>query len=382
MLFSEIIGQKVVRKRLLQMADEGRLPHAIMLSGQQGCGKMALALAFASYLLCDDKDKKSKGEPCGHCDQCRLLRKWHHPDLHFSYPTIKKPGMGSDHKPISDDFAEEWNNMLVKEGAYFSLAMWLSAIGAENQQAIITAGESDSLARKLSVKSSQGGYKVSIIWLPERMNAECANKLLKLIEEPPLRTVFMLVTEEPGKIIETIRSRTQQIEVGKTDDGSIAEALEERRGVSGEEARRIARIAGGNWLKAVEEITGGGEGEFLDEFKTLTRLAYQRDVRRLKTWSEGMQALGRERQKRFIEYFLHMARESFAYNFNEPALNYLTEQEEGFVSNFAPFINEANILEIKELADKSLRDISQNANAKIVFFDLALRMAAMIRMKV
>ena len=166
MKFSEVIGQKEVQERLMQMVKEERLPHAMMLCGPQGSGKMALAVAFASYLLGEDN---------------AMVQKLEHPDLHFTYPTIKLPSMSSDHKPVSDDFAREWHE-LIMQGPYFTLDQWLTAIGAENQQAIITAGESDDLVRKLSLKSSQGGYKVSIIWLPERMNQECANKLLKLIE--------------------------------------------------------------------------------------------------------------------------------------------------------------------------------------------------------
>ncbi len=190
MTFNDVIGRDEAKNRLMQMADGGRLPHAIMLCGPKGCGKMALALAFASHLLC--RNHTADGGVCGTCSQCAMLRKWEHPDLHFTYPTIKLPSMGSDHKPVSDDFAREWHRLLA-DGPYFTMDRWMQEIGAENQQAIITAGESDALVRKLSLKSSQGGYKVSLIWLPERMNIECANKLLKLIEEPPSQTDFIMV---------------------------------------------------------------------------------------------------------------------------------------------------------------------------------------------
>lgn len=210
-----------------------------------------------------------------------------------------------------------------------------------NQQAIITAGESDELSRKLSIKSSQGGYKVSLIWLPERMNAECANKLLKLIEEPPSQTVFIMVCEEPDKLLDTIRSRTQRIDIKRIDEASIRQALMERRGLDADTATRITRIANGSWLKAVGALDADNENEqFLIMFQKLMRLAYSRKVKELKQWSEAMQTMGREKQKRFLAYFLRLVRENFAYNFMQPELNYMTQQEEDFARNFARFVNE------------------------------------------
>ena len=289
--------------------------------------------------------------------------------------------MSADHKPTSDDFAREWHE-LIMGGPYFTMDEWMTAMGGENQQAIITAGESDALLRKLSLKSSQGGYKVSIVWLPERMNIECANKLLKLIEEPPQQTVFIMVSEEPDKLLETIRSRVQRIDVKPIATDDIRQALTERRGISEEAAQRIARLANGSWLKALEELQTGTENEqFLDLFISLMRLAYQRKVRDLKRWSEAMATFGREKQKRFLNYFLRMTRENFMYNFQQQELCYMTEQEEAFARNFARFINEANVLPIYDLANRALRDIGQNANAKIVFFDFALRMIVLLIQK-
>jgi DNA polymerase-3 subunit delta' len=259
---------------------------------------------------------------------------------------------------------------------------WMQAMGGENQQAIITAGESDDLVRKLSLKSSQGGYKVSIIWLPERMNIECANKLLKLIEEPPQQTVFIMVCEEPDKLLETIRSRVQRIDVKKIDDEAIRQALVDRRGISEDAARRIARLANGNWLKALDELQVGSENEqFLDMYISLMRLAYQRKIKDLRRWSEAMASFGREKQKRWLTFFLRMARENFMYNFQQEELVYMTQKEEDFAHNFARFVNEGNILAINELANHAIRDIGQNANAKIVFFDLALQMIILLLQK-
>ena len=370
MHWDEVIGQKEVQERLLQMVNENRLPHALMLCGPQGAGKMALATAFGCHLLDD-------GRPSSRA----MLDKLEHPDLHFTYPTIKLPSMSAEHKPVSDDFAREWHE-LIMESPYFTMDQWMQAMGGENQQAIITAGESDDLVRKLSLKSSQGGYKVSIIWLPERMNIECANKLLKLIEEPPQQTVFIMVCEEPDKLLETIRSRVQRIDVKKTDNASIEQALKERRGISEDAAHRISRLANGNWLKALDELQVGSENEqFLDMFISLMRLAYQRKIKDLRKWSEVMAGFGREKQKRWLTYFLRMARENFMYNFQQEELTYMTQKEEDFARNFARFVNEGNILAINNLANRAIRDIGQNANAKIVFFDFTLQMIVLLLQK-
>ena len=289
--------------------------------------------------------------------------------------------MSSDHKPVSDDFAREWHE-LIMAGPFFTMNEWLEMMGGENQQAIITAGESDELIRKLSLKSSQGGYKVSLIWLPERMNIECANKILKLLEEPPSQTVFILVCEEPDKLLETIRSRVQRIDVKKIADEDVRQALMEKRGLTEDVAQRISRMANGSWLKALEMLSTDSENElFLDMFQTLMRLSYQRKVKDLKTWSERMAAMGREKQKRFLTYFLRLIRENFMYNFHQEELCYMTQREEDFARNFARFINEANILPIMDLINKSIRDIGQNANAKIVFFDMALQMIVLLIQK-
>ena len=372
--FEQVIGQKDVQERLLQLVEEQRLPHALMLCGPTGAGKMALAMAFAAYLL-----KANSKMPTANTEA--MLAKWEHPDLHFTYPTIKLSSMSADHKPVSDDFARQWHEM-VMEGPYFTMNEWLEMMGGENQQAIITAGESDALTHKLSLKSSQGGYKVSLIWLPERMNIECANKILKLLEEPPQQTVFLLVCEEPDKLLETIRSRVQRVDVKRIADEDIRQALIERRGLNEETAQRVTRMANGSWLKALELLSTDSENElFLDMFQTLMRLAYQRRVKDLKTWSERIASMGRERQKRFLEYFLRLIRENFVYNFQEPDLCYMSQREEEFAQNFARFINEANVIPISELVNKAIRDIGQNANAKIVFFDMALQMIVLLIQK-
>lgn len=372
MRFDEVIGQDDVKERLMQMAEAGRVPHAIMLCGPQGCGKMALAMAFASTLL-------AKGNENANTEA--MLQKMEHPDLHFTFPTIKSQKMGSEHQPVSDDYIREWRGMIAK-GPYFTLDQWMSAMNAANQQAIITGAESDELGRKLSLKSSQGGYKVSIIWLPERMNATSANKLLKLLEEPPQQTVFVMACENPDLLLETIRSRTQRIDVKRISVKALERALIERRGIEPDMAHRLARAANGNWTKAVEALNADNENRaFLDMFIMLMRLAYQKNVKELKRWSELVAGYGRERQKRMLVYFMQMVRENFMYNFQTPELNYMTLEEENFSRNFARFINEANVVEMFEMLQKAHRDIGQNASGKIVFYDLALQTIVLIMRK-
>ena len=373
MHWDEVIGQEEVKTRLKQMVGEGRLPHALLFCGPAGSGKMALALAFASYLLTET----TSNEMARHNAEA-MLAKWQHPDLHFTFPVIRPSGTSSDHKMVSDDFSKEWHEMLA-QGPYFSMDQWLDQMHAANQQAIICASESDDIIRKLSLKSSQGGYKVCIIWLPERMNGECANKLLKIIEEPPLQTVFLLVCEEPEKLLETILSRTQRLDIKKIETAAVERALVERRALDDAVAHRIARVANGNWLKAMEELDAGNENRlFLDMFIMLMRLAYQRNVKELKRWSETMAGYGREKQKRMMVYFLRLVRENFMYNFQNPELVYMTQEEENFAKNFARFINEANVMEISELFTRIIRDIGQNANPKIVFFDMALKVIVLL----
>lgn len=361
--FTDIIGQQEMARRLTSLADGQRLPHAMMLCGPDGAGKMALAVALACHIL-------NQG--------AYRVRGVKHPDLHFSFPTIKLKKWNAEYKPISDDFIEQWYEMMEK-GPYFSLAQWMEAMGAENQQGIITVGEANELTKRLTMKSNQGGWKISIIWLPERMNLECANKMLKLIEEPPTQTLFIMVCREPERLLETIRSRVQRFDVRPIATDDLRQALMTRRMLDEEEAGRIARLANGNWLAAMEELDAGNENRlFFDYFVALMRKAYTKDLKDLKRWSESVAAMGREEQKRLLAYFLRMAREAFMYNFHNPALSYMTREEEEFCKKFARFVNEGNILGFQELYQTALRDIGQNANAKMVFFDITLKVAVLL----
>lgn len=358
--FNDIIGQRELTERLRTLADENRLPHAMMLCGPEGAGKMAIAIALAQYIL--------------------KTERLQHPDLHFSYPTIKRKNWSSDRKPESDDFAEEWWQMLDKDGAYFNLEEWLEYIKVENQQSLMTVAESDRLTRLLMMKSNQGGKKISIIWLPEKMNQECANKILKLLEEPPSETLFILVCLQPELLLETIRSRVQRFDVRPIESEAIREALMTRRGLTEADADRISRICNGNWLKAIQLLEPGNETtQFFDLYVMLMRKTYLRDVRDLKKWSEQVSTMGREKQIRMLKAFQRLTREYFMYNFGNASLVYMTEEEENFARNFARFVNENNVIGMYELFQKSIRDIGQNANPKILFFDIAMKMAVMIR---
>lgn len=373
MNFSEVIGQDDVKSRLLTLIESGKMPHSLLLYGAPGCGKMALALALASHLLGENDVNNSKAASVK-----AMLDRWEHPDLHFSYPVIRPTGTTADHKMISDDFAKEWH-LLLKKGPYFDMDTWLEHMNAANQQAIIFASESDNLTRKLNLKSSMGGYKVAIIWLPERMNVECANKLLKLLEEPPHQTLFIMVSEAPERLLETVRSRTQMIQVKRIDTAVLECALVEKRGLDDDTAHRVAQIANGSWLDAIRMLNADSEAkQFFNDFVGVMRASYRRDIREMKAWSERVATYGREKQKRMLLYFHRMFRENFMYNFKQDSLIHFTQDEEQFAQKFAPFINERNIVELYELVELNIRDLSQNANPKIVFFDFTLRVTMLL----
>lgn len=379
MNWSEVIGQEDIKQKLTSMVDDEHVPHAMILCGPYGCGKMAMAMAMASYLLTEGSMRINP--QFNKANSEAMLSQWEHPDLHFSFPTIKRAGMSADHQPVSGDYAKEWRQMLM-QGPYFNISQWMDYMDAANQQAIITGAESDELARKLSLKSSLGGYKVAVIWLPERMNLTSANKLLKLLEEPPHQTIFIMASEEPEKLLDTIKSRTQRIDMKRLTNKDICNALVQQRGIDEASAQRIARLANGNWMNALDALNTSNENrQFFDMFTMLMRLAYTRNIKELKKWSEAVAAYGREKQRRMLVYFIGQVRENFMYNFRNPELTYMTAEEENFSKKFSPFINELNVIEISELMERANRDIGQNANAKIVMFDMALKMIVLLLRK-
>lgn len=375
MYFKDIIGQEEAKERLIQNVKEGKIAHAQLFCGGEGIGKLPLAIAYARYLSCQNPNDE---DACGKCPNCVKFDKLAHPDLHFVFPVVKKK---SSKETVSDDYLPEWRELL-KDTPYFNLPMWLQAMGTENQQALIYVKESDEIIRKLSLKSSQGGYKIMIIWMPEKMNTECSNKLLKLLEEPPAQTLFLLVSEEPDALLTTIQSRTQRFQLHGIQEEAIATELAQSYGVQQEDAAHIAHLSAGNFLKALETIHLNEDSkQFFELFVNLMRLAYQRKIREMKQWSETLAAMGREKQKNFLNYCQQMLRENFIYNFRDSSLVYMNAEERNFSSRFAPFVNEKNVIGIMNELSEAQRHIEQNVNAKMVFFDFALKMIVLLVQK-
>lgn len=373
MYFKDLIGQAPSTALLRTAVAEGRIPHAQLICGGEGVGKLALAIAYARYLCCT---QRHTGDACGECPSCKKFDKLAHPDLHFAFPIYKKD---SSKTPRSDDFIEKWRHA-VAENPYMTLNQWMEYIGAENQQGLIYASQSEEIIRKLTLKSSEGGYKVMIIWMAEKMNSECSNKLLKMIEEPPAQTVFLLVTENPDLLLPTIQSRVQRITLPPLNEDTIATALSERYGLGEADARQIAHSSAGNWLQAMETIhLGNRSKEYIELFMTLMRKSYMRDLKGMRQWADTVAGMGREPQKNFLIYCQRMIRESFICNFHRPEINYMNTDEANFTSRFAPFVNEKNIFGIMEELAEAQRHIEQNVNAKMVFFDLSLKMIMLLK---
>ena len=369
-MFSQIVGQQDIRTRLIEEAREGRVPHALLFTGPAGCGKLAMAVSLAQYLLCSQPEEH---DACGRCPSCKVSGRLTHPDLHFVFPVVRYKNAESS---VCDAYMDQWRERLRK-GLYFDLDDWLADMKADNQQALIYAAEAGQIQRKLALKAAMGGKKAMVVWLPEKMNAECANKLLKLIEEPPAGTHFLLVSNEPGKILPTILSRTQRIEMKGIPDSDIAEALARQH--PDEDTAALARTAAGSYTAALKALDANRDSLlFLDLFIMLMRLSYQRKIKEMKKWSEQIAALGRERQKNFLAYCQKLIRENFVYNFRQPELNRMTRQESEFARNFARFVNERNVIPIMNELELAQRDIGQNVNPKFVFFDLALKMIVLL----
>lgn len=369
--FNDVIGQKEVVDHLKAEVEQGRTAHALLFTGPKGAGKLPLALALARRLCCMHPEG---GEACGHCPSCRQWEKLGHPDVHFVFPIV-------NNKKVSDDYLPQWRNMLL-ENTYTDLGRWMELIEAGNTQPQIYATESDRTLRKLSLKSGQGGWRVVLVWLPERMNESCANKMLKLLEEPPSQTAFLLVSEEPERLLPTIVSRTQRISVPRIAREDMVRVLVERYGQTEDQAQSLAHRADGSFLKILELMGQGGEQALCFElFTRLMRLAWQRDIRGMKAWSEQVATLGRERQKMFLEYAQRMVRENFIANFHCAEMNYMGPEERQFATRFAPFVNERNIVGMTELLSKAQEHIQQNVNPRMVFFDLILNMTVLIKLK-
>ena len=381
MLFREIIGQESTKQQLRQSVREGRIPHAQLFSGISGIGKLQFALAYAQYLNCPHRTEE---DSCGTCPTCLQFEKLQHPDLHFVFPIV-----GSDE--TCDNFLEPWREIILNKH-YFDLEDWHTALGVETKQSMIYEKESGEIVRKLSLKSYGDGYKVMIIWQPEKMNTTTANKLLKLLEEPPAQTVFLLVSEHPEALLATIQSRVQTIRIPRLETETIAQALQQR-GISATKATDMARIANGSYLAALKKADESNENQQeLRDFIALFRDAYTvgvlRDpqkkyesLKRLRQWSLDMadSKVGRERQKHFLQYAQQQVRENYIRNMAQPELNYQMEDEREFSVKFAPFIHNGNAEAIMNQLDLAEQQIEQNGNAKMIFFDLCLQMIVLIK---
>lgn len=384
MLFSEVIGQNDIKQRFIRSVQEGRIPHAQLLYGSAGVGKLALAIAYAQYICCENR---SENDSCGVCPSCLKYNKYIHPDLHFVFPIIRPAGKTST---VCDDFLPLFREQLTAS-PYFSINDWYASMGDDNKQGVIYSNESQEIIRKLSLKTYESEYKVMIIWLPEKMNAECANKLLKILEEPPQNTVFLMVSNSPDEILTTILSRTQQIAVPKLNDADIVTKLlrNPEINITQHDALNIARISNGSYLSALAMLNEDDENKSgFERFVMIMRLAWQvgnrKDHASLKTlrkWSEDMASpsFGRERQKKFLTYAQHMTRENFIMNLKNSDLNYFSSYEADFSVKFSPFINERNVEDIMKEFELAERHIERNVNAKMVFFDLVLKIIMLLK---
>lgn len=384
MQFSEIIGQQEIKNRFIRTVAEQRIPHAQLLRGTEGVGKLALAIAYAQYICCENRGAT---DSCGTCPSCVKYKKLAHPDLHFVFPVIKPTGKTT---VVCDDFIADFRAMIL-ENPYFSVNEWYAKISGDAKQGMIYGNESQEIIRKLNLKTYESEYKVMIIWLPEKMNITCSNKLLKILEEPPAKTVFLLVSNQPDEIITTILSRTQHVNIPRLTDNDIVVSLLKKDDleITQHDALNVARISNGSFLAALSILGEDDENKLnFERFVMIMRLAWQvgnrkdhASLKTLKKWSDEMAApgVGRERQKNFLSYAQRMTRENFILNLQQPDMNYLTSYETDFSRKFSPFINERNVEDIMKEFALAERHIEQNVNAKMVFFDLVFKVIMLLK---
>ncbi|MBO5673019.1 MAG: DNA polymerase III subunit [Paludibacteraceae bacterium] len=381
MRFSDIIGQEEVKRQLRQAVRDGRIAHAQLFTGIAGIGKIGLALAYAQYLACPHR---TADDSCGQCPSCLQYQKLQHPDLHFAFPIVK-----SDAGDVCDDYMDKWRGLLTEQ-PYFDIEDWYRTLGVETKQGMIYEKESSEILRKLSLKSFSDGYKVMVIWQPEKMNATCANKLLKLLEEPPVKTLFLLISEQPEQLLSTILSRVQEIRVPRLEKQVIAHALHKTYSwLSEEDATDIAHMSNGSYLTALRVMSESNDTQgYFDDFVALMRNAWlvgqKKDysaLLKLRQWSMDMadSKVGREKQKAFLQYAQRQIRENYIYNLGNSEMNYQTKQERAFSTKFAPFIHDGNVERMMNELSKAETQIAQNGNAKIIFFDLCLQMIVMVK---
>ncbi len=380
MFFKDIPGHKHIKENLINAVEKNRVSHALLFSGPEGNGKLSLAIAFAQYLFCENK---TENDSCGTCSSCLKYQKLVHPDLHFVFPVIK--GKSSD-KPVSDTYLKEWREFMTKS-EFHGFNKWLKKIGTENQQASIYSQESEEIIKKLSMKPYEAEYKVMIIWLPEKMNVTASNKLLKIIEEPPPKTIFILVTENYEAIIKTILSRTQLIKIPRISDEDMANLLKNKYDLPDNRIGEIVRSAEGNFVKAEEIINhfeNNIENENFAHFANLMRFAYALKIQDLIEWAEIMAKSGREAQKYFLTYALKMLRENLILNIspeNQNKILFLADDEKQFSEKFNKFVHKNNIYQLTNEFNEAYNHIMRNGNNKLIFTDLALKTARLLKIK-
>jgi DNA polymerase III subunit delta' len=373
MLYDQIVGQEEPKHRLLKMVNEERVPHALLFSGKEGSGNLPAAVAFAQHLYCTAKTPLGG---CGQCSSCNKVAKLIHPDLHLVFPIAKSKDVKS-----SNDLVIEFREAFLQK-PYLTLHDWFDELNAENKQPIIPVEEANDILKKLSYTSYEGSYKMMIIWQPEKMNAEAANKLLKILEEPPEKTIFVLVCNHSEQLLATIISRVQQIPFYQSSEKEIADALVKNFKINGEVAKQTAMLANGNYAEALSLLTHNEESvSFLSNFQTFMRLALKFDCGKALQWIDDNAVLGREKQKQFLQYGLEVFRDSLMYNFGEKNLVRLSGQEKQFLEKFAPFVNQKNYERLVEEFNSNYYYIERNANPKILFMDLILKTNELINLK-
>ena len=377
MQFKDVIGQSAIKQRLIQSVRENHVSHAQLFLGPAGSGKLPLALAYAQYILCPNR---TETDSCGVCPTCQKMQKLVHPDLHFVVPTATTKKVKSE--PQSDLFMEEWREYVIQNQGYVDTSGWYTFLDVENKQGYMSVRDAASLLRKLSVKSYEGEYKIAIIWMAEKMRPDTANKLLKLLEEPPEKTVFLLIAEDAEDLLATIKSRTALVKIPAIDLNDIQAALVERLYCYEDQARDAAMISEGNWLTASHSIQESEDRKlFFTTFQQWMRLCFRAAYSELIDFSSNIKTLGREKQKELLDYGLRIIRNSLLFNNNLAEIVMLPEDEKVFNSKFAPFVNPANLAQIAELFEEAIRQIERNGNAQIIFTDVGFKMVGLLKKK-
>lgn len=382
MKFSEIVGQNHLKNHLINSVQNGRIPHAQLFIGPEGSGTLAMALAYAQYIICNNKGNDNDGGSAA----CNLkFDHLQHPDLHFVFPVATNDDVKSN--PVSDDFMAKWIDFL-KESKYPSVNDWYEAIGVQKKQGNISVHEAASILKKLSLKSFEGGYKVMIIWMAEKMNTESANKLLKLLEEPTDKTVFILIAEDEKAILQTILSRCQVLHFNALSEQEIIQGLMDKEACDEVDAYGIAKQVQGNYNKALKlRYNVTDEYPFDEWFVNWVRAAFRanknaRVVTDLVKWSDEISVIGREKQKLFLTHCMELFRQALLLNYSTPNLVYIQPKVENFkLENFAPFVNENNILDIFQELEDAIYHIERNGNAKVILTDLSIKLTRLIHRK-